>query len=171
MKKHKKYWWLPLLLIVCSALANAQKNAEKTRIQVLRAAEVKVVDGDSLYLGKKEIRLSGIDAPEYHQTCFDARGHEYACGKKSFEVLKSLAGSDIRCKTVAKDKYKRYVSVCESGGVDINKKMVENGWAVAYKRYTHDYDEAEMLAKRQKRGIWQGRFMKPELYRILNKSK
>lgn len=160
-----------MLLIVCTALANARKNAEKASLPVLRSSEVKVVDGDSLYLGKKEIRLSGIDAPEYFQTCFDAEGKEYACGKKSFEALKRLAGRDIRCRTVAKDKYKRYVSVCESGGVDINKKMVENGWAVAYKRYTHDYDEAEKLAKREKRGIWQGRFMKPELYRILNKSK
>lgn len=31
-----------------------------------QAAEpVKVIDGDSLFIGKTEIRLEGIDAPEY----------------------------------------------------------------------------------------------------------
>ena len=37
-------------------------------------AHVRVVDGDSLFLGNKEVRLSGIDAPEYKQTCFAVSG-------------------------------------------------------------------------------------------------
>ncbi len=163
--------WLPLLLIVCSALANTQKTDEKTQLPVLCSSNVRVVDGDSLFLGKKEIRLSGIDAPEYYQPCFDKFGKEYACGRKAADALEILVGKKVCCKTVTMDKYKRYVAVCESAGVDINEKMAENGWAVAYKRYTHKYEEAENLAKKEGRGVWQGKFMKPELYRILNKSK
>ena len=34
-------------------------------------AKVKVVDGDSFFLDGREIRLFGIDAPEYGQYCFD----------------------------------------------------------------------------------------------------
>ncbi len=132
-------------------------------------AQIKVLDGDSLILGNKEIRLSGIDAPEYKQTCFDAQKKEYACGIFSLKALKNLVHDDIKCKTLTKDKYKRFVSVCHSHGININQKMVEEGWAVAYKRYTDAYNGAEMQAKKAKKGIWQGRFMKPELYRILNK--
>lgn len=132
-------------------------------------AQIKVVDGDSIFIGKKEIRLSGIDAPEYFQTCKDAENKTYDCGKKAREALVKLVGADLHCKKVVRDKYKRDVSECVSQGININKKMVEIGWAVAYNRYTHEYDKAEIEAKRNQRGIWQGRFMKPELYRILNK--
>ena len=132
-------------------------------------AFVKVIDGDSLVVDNKEIRLSGIDAPEYKQTCFNVENKEYPCGKLATRFLKKLAGDDTKCKFVVKDKYKRYVSVCYSRGVNINEKMVEEGWAVAYKRYTQEYNDAEEQAEKRKKGIWQGRFLKPELYRILNK--
>ena len=46
--------------------------------------------------------------------------------------------------------------------------MVADGWAVAYTRYTKDYINAEQEAQKYKRGLWQGRFLKPEYYRILN---
>lgn len=133
------------------------------------ASGIRVVDGDSIMAGGREIRLSGIDAPEYFQTCYDAGGKEYACGKKARRALEKLVGKDLSCKRAARDKYGRDVSVCFSRGVNINEKMVEIGWAVAYKRYTDEYNGAEKLAKKNKRGIWQGRFMKPELYRILNR--
>lgn len=132
-------------------------------------AKVKVVDGDSLFVDNREIRLSGIDAPEYKQTCFNVKNKEYPCGKLATRFLQKLADEDIKCEFVVKDKYKRYVAVCYSRGININQKMVEEGWAVAYKRYTQEYNAIEKQAQKKKKGIWQGRFLKPELYRILNK--
>lgn len=132
-------------------------------------AKIKVLDGDSIRIGEREIRLSGLDAPEYDQTCKDSEGKDYACGQKSLKALRHLVGPDLKCKMIAKDKYKREISSCESRGININKKMVEIGWAVAYTRYTKEYTAAEKLAKKNKVGVWQGRFMKPELYRILDK--
>ena len=46
--------------------------------------------------------------------------------------------------------------------------MVLNGWAVSY---GDKYSEDEIIAKKMKRGIWQGNFMRPELYRALQKKK
>lgn len=138
-------------------------------LPVTTNAKVKVVDGDSLFLDNREIRLSGIDAPEYKQYCFDAHNQKYFCGIESKKALEKLIKDDVSCQTITKDKYKRLVAVCYSGGENINKKMVENGWAIAYKRYTDEYNQAEKDAKKHKRGIWQGRFMKPELFRILKK--
>lgn len=137
-------------------------------ITVVSAAEIKVVDGDSLFIGKREIRLSGIDAPEYKQECFDAGGKSYRCGLKALEYLKSLVNASLRCEVVAVDRYHRDVSVCYEDGRDINAQMVSAGWAVAYTRYIRDYEDEEAAARLNRRGIWQGRFMKPELYRVLH---
>lgn len=127
------------------------------------------IDGDSVLIGKREIRLSGIDAPEYNQECFTKDKKSYSCGLEAKKYLESLLNDKIVCETITVDKYKREVAFCKVGSIDINEKMVEMGMAVAYKRYTHDYDEAERIARANKRGIWQGKFMKPELHRILNK--
>ncbi len=137
----------------------------------LTAARVKVIDGDSLRLDGAEIRLEGIDAPEYHQYCHTAEGRKYHCGDAAYQALKALAGEDTSCRTLEIDRYRRGVAVCYSGGVEINRQMVRSGWAVAYTRYTEDYVEDEREARAAKRGIWQGKFMKPELYRALQRKK
>ena len=113
--------------------------------------------------------MEGIDAPEYHQQCFDADDKLYDCGKYAYEYLKDIIGDDVECQYVAKDKYKRSVAICYSQGVCLNEQMVRQGWAVAYDRYTKNYVDEEVDAKENKRGIWQGRFMRPELYRVLHK--
>ena len=130
---------------------------------------VKVIDGDSFFIGKTEIRLEGIDAPEYFQECYDAEDNPYPCGKKAKKALENLISPDIRCEKITRDKYRRVVAVCHNGKLNINREMVAQGQAVAYKRYTHEFDEAEKSARRLKKGIWRGRFLKPEFYRILKK--
>lgn len=138
-------------------------------------ASVKVVDGDSLELNGKKIRLLGIDAPEYFQECYDHFQNPYFCGQKAKDFLKQKIdqlhkkGLKIKCSKKGTDRYKRNLSICHAENEDINEYMVKNGWAVAYK---HDlYKKAESKAKKKKRGIWQGDFMRPELYRILERYK
>lgn len=133
------------------------------------SAKVKVIDGDSILLNEREIRLSGIDAPEYHQFCYDAANKAYHCGDDSFKALQKMINERLECKTITVDRYKRDVAVCYVDGEDINRKMILSGWAVSYNRYSHEYDDAEKEAQRNKRGIWRGRFMKPELYRALKR--
>ena len=66
------------------------------------------------------------------------------------------------------DRYKRYIGVCFLGDVDLNKWMVINGYAVAYRRYSKDYIEDENYAKQNKIGLWSGNFIHPEKWRKLN---
>jgi endonuclease YncB( thermonuclease family) len=66
------------------------------------------------------------------------------------------------------DRYKRYIGVCFIGDIDLNKWMVINGYAVAYKRYSKDYIEDENYAKKNKIGLWSGSFIHPEKWRKLN---
>lgn len=132
-------------------------------------AQIKVIDGDSLVLDGRQIRLAGIDAPEYFQECYRADGSAYECGKESMYYLKKLINKahEVSCKKKDIDRYERELCICKADGRSLNRAMVSAGHAVAY-RY-HWYDKDQDQAKKAKRGIWQGRFMRPELYRILKR--
>ena len=69
------------------------------------------------------------------------------------------------CKGKQKDKYGRLIAVCYSGKVNLNSKMVEEGWAIAYRYYSSDYIVEEKIAKKNKKRIWQGIFMEPYTWR------
>lgn len=133
-------------------------------------ADVFVIDGDSLKIDQASIRLNGIDAPEYYQTCKDKNNKQYNCGIESKNALEAMVkGKNVRCDKVSKDIYNRELCECFANGVNLNQKMLEKGWAVAYRTDNDVYKNAEKQAKQKKLGIWQGKFMKPELYRILFK--
>ena len=133
------------------------------------AAEYKAVDGDSLVQGERRIRLDGIDAPEFTQTCFDPKKQEYACGLTSVQYLEQLIeGKTVRCDCLPyKDKYKREICECYADGVSLNQAMVAAGNAVTYR--SEKYQSDEKSAQSSKKGIWQGKFMRPALYRALSR--
>ncbi len=125
-------------------------------------------DGDSLVLNDTEVRLFGIDAPEYNQTCNGSAG-EYPCGRKARDALRALLRNrTISCRSFETDRYGRAVSVCKDGDLEINREMVRQGWAVAYFRHSTAYAAAQKEARAARRGIWQGRFEMPENYRARN---
>ena len=127
---------------------------------------VKVVDGDSLRDGVEEIRLHGIDAPEYQQNCSDNNGKDYPCGKRAARHLRKLVGnSAVRCEVIDTDRYNRTIGVCSVNDIELNRSMVEAGWALAYTRHSLSYVRAEGKAERARRGMWQGRFERPEEWR------
>ena len=132
----------------------------------------KVIDGDSIKVGKNEARLLGIDAPEYKQTCFTKNQKEYHCGKISSHFLRKLAhNKHVKCLYYEKDVYNRFLSKCFLGKVSLNKELVKNGMAVIYDFSTSspEMNHLESTAKKQKIGIWQGPFQLPKDYRRSNK--
>lgn len=132
----------------------------------LGTGALQVVDGDSLRRGDTDIRLHGIDAPEYRQTCRDKHGSEYACGRQATNALRGLVGKqEVSCTSIETDRYGRAVAVCRIGALDINGEMVRLGWAVAYARHGLSYVRLEAEARRARRGIWAGHFERPEDYR------
>ncbi|MBO7556841.1 MAG: thermonuclease family protein [Alphaproteobacteria bacterium] len=144
----------------------------KDIIQVSAGEKVHVVDGDSLELGEKRIRLLGIDSPEYRQFCYNAKHQKYDCGIEAKRYLEDLIGTQqVRCEEESKDIYERSLSVCFAGDVNLNAEMIRAGWALPYREEGDKYLSLEKQAKVNKKGVWQGRFMRPELYRFLNKRK
>src|SRR5690606_27658582 len=77
----------------------------------------------------------------------------YDCGKAAREALERLAGGRaVTCRGDGHDRYGRFLGYCEAGGVDVNRAMVAQGWAVAY----GSYYGAEREARGGGRGIWAG---------------
>ena len=122
----------------------------------------KVIDGDTIVVADQLVRLHGIDAPELDQT-FWWRGEQIACGTMSLAALEALiAGVKVRCEVIERDRHGRLVAkVFSSNGVDIGRRLVSAGWALAYRRYSMDYVAAEKEARKARRGMWRGTFVTP----------
>jgi len=122
----------------------------------------RVVDGDTIHINQTKIRLHGIDAPEMKQTCRTSKGKEQLCGQLAKQALQRLIqGQDITCKGDERDRYGRLIAVCYTGPYDLNAKMVRQGWALAYRRYSMDYVDDENAAKVARKGLWRGEFVPP----------
>tara|TARA_Y100000590_G_scaffold85716_1_gene95956 strand:+ start:712 stop:1227 length:516 start_codon:yes stop_codon:yes gene_type:complete len=164
---------LSLILFSLSILITLQTASISNDKTILGKA--KVIDGDTIKIDKKKIRLFGIDAPEKEQICkkvylsffiFSFR-KDYKCGEKSTLALKKkLKDKKVKCILEKnKDKYKRNIGTCFVKNQDINKWLVRNGYALAYKRYSKKYVLEEQYAKENKLGIWKGTFIEPEKWR------
>ena len=162
----KKTFLKFLILLICVVLISLNKGG------AFSAENIKVVDGDSLEMDGRRIRLLGIDAPEYKQYCFDAQKKKYDCGIEAKKYLKSLTEApDFHCKKAKTDRYDRDLCICYAGEENVNLKMVAAGWAVPYRAEDAEYFDAARKAKAQKIGIYQGKYIAPELYRRLHKRK
>ena len=86
------------------------------------SGRAKIVDGDTIHIGKNKIRLHGIDAPEWNQSC-TINSEVWECGKKSTLALKELIDNQtVVCEIKDIDQYKRYIAVCISNNVNLNKE-------------------------------------------------
>ena len=122
----------------------------------------RVIDGDTVEIRGRRVRLHGIDAPESTQTCTDVAGRTYGCGRVATAALASMVGhATVTCQARDTDRYGRLVAACFRDGVDLNALMVSNGHAMAYRRFSRDYVAHEDAARARRLGVWQGRFEAP----------
>lgn len=148
------------VLVLSALVAGGKEGIRWLRTETLGGHAI-AIDGDSLRLNGRELRLLGIDAPEYRQTC--RRGdREEPCGRLARDRLASLlATGPVSCRISDEDRYGRGLAVCETAGTDISAALVRDGWAVAYGRYDAQEDEARKAG----RGVWGSRFEAPADWR------
>jgi endonuclease YncB( thermonuclease family) len=149
----------PLVALALAGLAAAGWFARREPADILGSAQV--IDGDSLIVAGVEIRLYGIDAPEYRQYCF-RRGRPWACGVDATRTLRALIASrPVACRAREEDRYGRTVASCAVDGSDLGAAMVAGGHAVAYGAYPLE----ESAARNAGRGIWSSTFDPPAAWR------
>src|SRR5688572_28446933 len=87
--------FLPFALLPLTAMAAAAPLSGMGRS----------IDGDSLMVGEREVRLFGIDAPEFTQTC-TRDGQAWSCGSAAADQLSKLvSGKQVSCQPRGTDKY------------------------------------------------------------------
>lgn len=148
-----------LLILVQTALAPGPALAQSAY------GEAHALDGDSLVVGGKQVRLFGIDAPEFDQQC-QKDGSNWPCGEAAKAQLADLvAGQRVECRGQGVDQHNRILAVCTAAGVSLNEAVVEQGWAVAYRQFSDAYVSAELYAKTNRLGIWSSTFTMPSDFR------
>jgi endonuclease YncB( thermonuclease family) len=152
--KQLAMWTLLALMAVAAAFLLRDEAGEKAGVAVVN-------DGDSITMNGERMRLSGIDALEFNQTC-KRHGETRACGREAARVLRRLIGDrTIFCRHVERDRYERLLVKCDVDGQSVNRQMVLQGWAVAY----GDFHAEERQARANKRGLWAGSFELPSDWR------
>lgn len=120
------------------------------------------VDADTLRIGDTRIRLLGLDAVELDQTCTDAAGRPWPCGREARSFLAGLTtGETTICAADGRDRYRRVLAHCSAEGADLGEQIVRAGWATAELEYGLALAEARLNG----RGIWSGRFDDPAEWR------
>ena len=154
--KHIYYLFICLFLITGSVAA-------KTSLAV--------IDGDTIHIGDKKYRFSGIDTPEMKQTC-QKDGVVIMCGVIAKDALQNkINNREVSCKDEEIDRYQRIVAECFVGEESLSKYLVRNGYAVAYRKYSNKFIEDEEYARQNKLGLWSMTFEYPWDYRAKLRSK
>jgi endonuclease YncB( thermonuclease family) len=138
-----------LFLTLLPMLAVAAVAAEPA---TLTGKVVSVHDGDTLRVldaagTQHKVRLQGIDAPETKQ----------AFGTKARNRLADLTlGKAVTVRVHGRDRYGRTLGTVEAAGQDVNRRMVADGMAWHYARYSKDAGlaRAERDARAAGRGLW-----------------
>jgi endonuclease YncB( thermonuclease family) len=155
-----------LCLVACTLLFFL--SAEAFAVRTINGTVTTVYDGDTVLLITREhsqlkVRLYGIDAPETRKP--DQAGQPF--GEESKRALMGkIKGQRVSVEIIDIDQYKRAVAVIRYGGRDINREMVSEGMAWAYRQYlqgsyTSEYIRSEEYARSQRIGLWHGRNPQP----------
>jgi len=129
-------------------------------------AQIRIVDGDTLRLGDRMLRLYGVEAPQRGQFCTDPQGRLYDCGTAAAAELARLVGEQrLDCRVHGRDRFGRALGVCRAGELDLNAAMVTAGWALADGGAMPALAPMEAAARQAQRGLWAGGFEPPAHWR------
>ena len=131
--------------------------------------EVRVLQGDLLWIAGQRVRLAGIASIDRAQRC-QVGGGFVSCGAKAAEVLsQAIGGHNVRCTVVGEEAspYVRDPPVlkgrCQAHGTDLAASVLAAGYAVALP--ASGYRQMAMEACAARRGGWAGYVESPLTFR------
>ena len=112
-----------------------------------------VTDGDGIRVARQEVRLAGLDAPEWDQKAKHRDGYWFNHGKRVKNALiREIGGKHVRVSVERVDKFGRLVGTVTCNGRDIGEWLVREGHAIA--AYSDRYRHVEWEARKAQRGMW-----------------
>lgn len=128
------------------------------------SGKASVVDGDTMLVGSRLVRLHGVDAPHLRQTCLSGVS-TWPCGERSARRLSELAdGREVSC-VVTVPAGEGVAAVCRTAEGDLAKAMVRDGMAAVARWIPGGYANVEDQARAARRGMWAGSFSLPWLWK------
>ncbi|ARO53126.1 protein of unknown function; putative exported protein [Methylorubrum extorquens] len=119
-----------------------------------------VIDGATLDLGGRRLRLYGMDAPDLDQTCSDGHERDYSCGRAAAAALTArIGGGNVTCELREADG--SATALCRRDGEDLAAWMVANGYAIADRSAPAAYEAQDRRAWGRRVGLWSGVFEIP----------
>jgi len=141
-----RYLLLLLVILQIALFAEGPKVIDEISGKVIGITDgdtIKILDGKT----SQTVRLEGIDAPEAKQSF----------GAKSKQALsKMIAGKPVVVQVSGTDQYERTLGKVLVDGIDVNAKMIEDGWAWHFKKYNSEerLSKLEDAARKAQRGLW-----------------
>lgn len=150
---------------------------------LLGPAYANAIDGETLYVKGIEVSLFGIDAVERDQICQDQSGADYPCGSHATQALQTLIQQNqVICLPLVSINDRRILALCELPSGDetptdaqeflrgyrpnnLSRLMVVNGHAIGIGAGADAYNDEQVEAQTLRKGIWQGSFVPPRLWR------
>ena len=114
-------------------------------------SQVAVVDGGTLRLRDRVLRLQGITPPARGTVC---GGREEDCAAAATNALAALVKeTPVACRVTGADRLGRSYAVCQARGTELNLAIVAAGWARADETQPA-LKRAEEAARAEHRGVW-----------------
>ncbi|MBL8580097.1 MAG: thermonuclease family protein [Mesorhizobium sp.] len=111
------------------------------------AADVTVIDGDTIVYEGKQAEIWGVIAPSKGETCATSGNEKWPCGERAFTQLSEAAADE----TFACEEKEPGFLLCRAGGLDVGLLMVKEGLV----RARQDYHDVEARAREARVGLWQ----------------
>lgn len=137
------------------------------------AGLARTVDGDTIRVGDRRVRIGAIDACEIGQTGLIA-GQRWDCGSAGRDAMaRMIEGRAVSCRVFDIDQYDRLVAQCFAENRDIGLAMVTAGHAFVVTRWLprahpldlDQYRLAESAARERNAGLWGAEIREPSEHR------
>lgn len=145
------------------------------RPQILRLAKCRTFigkphafDGDTVGIAGEIIRMRYIDAPEMGQPLNWQTVDAGELARRHLVAL--LSNKEVTIITKGRDIYDRHLGIITTDGKELNRAMIEDGYAIAYFTAPLRYRWLEIKARLKGAGLWkQGGFANPHGFRCAKK--
>ena len=131
------------------------RRSRRTREELsAQPAQVAVVDGGTLRLRDRVVRLHGVEPPPRGTTCGRARAGE-DCGAAATNALAALVReAPVVCRITGEDGLGRPYGICQASGTELNRAVVAAGWARADHARTRTDSRPKQAARAGRLGVW-----------------